>query len=156
MFEDIEERYNNPDERMRKHGVKPNSGREKMFEVREIESDISFLRNYLTKDLVMREDMYLFQKKGRDYKIVDKQWEAVRDQLVGMRVNGGFPYITVNDGDYLKNGELYLKHWFEDIELDVKYLEKVLPHVHYLWGRTVHMEIVLEGKGILLVMMGRV
>jgi stage V sporulation protein R len=149
MFEDIEERYNNPDEEMRRRGVKPNSGREKMFEVREIESDISFLRNYLTKDLVMREDMYLFQKKGRDYKIVDKQWEAVRDQLVGMRVNGGFPYITVNDGDYLKNGELYLKHWFEDIELDVKYLEKVLPHVHYLWGRTVHIETVLEGKGIL-------
>jgi stage V sporulation protein R len=54
----------------------------------------------------MREDMYLFQKQGRDYKIVDKNWKQVRDQLVGMRVNGGFPYITVNDGDYLKNGEL--------------------------------------------------
>ena len=97
----------------------------------------------------MREDMYLFQKKGRDYKVVDKEWTAVRDQLVSMRVNGGFPYITVNDGDYLKNRELYLKHWFEDIELDVKYLEKVLPHVHYLWGRKVHIETVLEGKGIL-------
>ncbi len=148
IFEDIEERYNNPTEEMKRRGVKPNSGREKMFEVREIESDISFLRNYLTKDLVMREDMYLFQKKGRDYKIVDKDWKSVRDQLVSMRVNGGFPYITVNDGDYLKNGELYLKHWFEDIELDVKYLEKVLPHLHYLWGRTVHIETVLEGKEI--------
>ena len=133
---------------MKRRGVKPNSGREKMFEVREIESDISFLRNYLTKDLVMREDMYLFQKKGRDYKIVDKDWKSVRDQLVSMRVNGGFPYITVIDGDYLKNGELYLKHWFEDIELDVKYLEKVLPHLNYLWGRTVHIETVLEGKEI--------
>ena len=38
-----------------------------------------------------------------------------------MRVNGGFLYITVNDGDYLRNGELYLKHWFEGIALDVKY-----------------------------------
>ena len=47
-----------------------------MFEVREIESDISFLRNYLTKDLVMREDMYLFQKQGKDYKIIGKEWEA--------------------------------------------------------------------------------
>ncbi len=148
IFEDIEERYNNPTEEMKRRGVKPNSGREKMFEVREIESDISFLRNYLTKDLVMREDMYLFQKKGRDYKIVDKDWKSVRDQLVSMRVNGGFPYITVNDGDYLKNGELYLKHWFEDIELDVKYLEKVLPHLYYLWGRTVHIETILEGKEI--------
>ena len=83
----------------------------------------------------MREDMYLFQKQGKDYKVVDKEWKAVRDQLVNMRVNGGFLYITVNDGDYLRNGELYLKHWYEGIELDVKYLEKVLPYVYQLWGR---------------------
>lgn len=149
IFEDIEERYNNPTEEMNQRGVKPGSGREKMFEVREIESDISFLRNYLTKDLVMREDMYLFQKQGRDYKIVDKAWEQVRDQLVSMRVNGGFPYITVNDGDYNKNGELYLKHGFEGIELDLKYLEKVLPYIHQLWGRGVHMETVVEDKPLL-------
>jgi stage V sporulation protein R len=66
---------------MKQLGVKLGSGpgREKIFEVRELDSDISFLRNYLTKDLVMREDMYLFQKQGRDYKIVDKNWKQVRD-----------------------------------------------------------------------------
>ena len=155
IFEDIEERYNNPNEEMKQRGVKPNSGREKIFEVREIESDISFLRNYLTKDLVMREDMYLFQKQGRDYKVVDKEWEHIRDQLVNMRVNGGFPYITVNDGDYLKNGELYLKHWYEGVELDVKYLEKVLPYVHQLWGRTVHMETAIEDRPMLFTYDGK-
>ncbi|GKU83634.1 SpoVR family protein [Niallia sp. NCCP-28] len=149
IFEDIEERYNNPTEEMKRRGIKVNSGREKMYEVREIESDISFLRNYLTKDLVMREDMYLFQKQGRDYKIVDKSWEHVRDQLVSMRVNGGFPYITVNDGDYMKNGELYLQHGYEGIELDLKYLEKVLPYVYQLWGRNVHMETKVEEKKML-------
>ncbi|TYS15443.1 SpoVR family protein [Rossellomorea vietnamensis] len=155
IFEDIEERYNNPTEAMIKRGEKPGSGREKMFEVREIESDISFLRNYLTKDLVMREDMYLFQKQGKDYKIVGKEWKGVRDQLVGMRVNGGFPFITVNDGDYMKNGELYLKHWYEGIELDIKYLEKVLPYVHQLWGRTVHIETQVENKQMLFTYEGR-
>ncbi|MFD2443011.1 SpoVR family protein [Bacillus sp. CGMCC 1.16607] len=155
IFEDIEERFDNPTEEMIRRGVKPGSGREKMFEVREIESDISFLRNYLTKDLVMREDMYLFQKQGKDYKIVDKEWEHVRDQLVGMRVNGGFPYITVNDGDYLKNGELYLKHWYEGIELDLKYLEKVLPYISQLWGRPVHMESVIEGRNMLFTYDGK-
>jgi stage V sporulation protein R len=155
IFEDIEERFNNPTDEMIRRGVKPGSGREKMFEVREIESDISFLRNYLTKDLVMREDMYLFQKQGKEYKIVDKQWEQVRDQLVGMRVNGGFPYLTVNDGDYLKNGELYLKHWFEGIELDLKYLEKVLPYVYQLWGRPVHMETIIENRNMLFTYDGK-
>lgn len=149
IFEDIEERYNNPTEEMKKLGIKPESGREKIFEVRELESDQSFLRNYLTKDLVMREDMYLFQKQGRDYKIVDKEWEHVRDQLVNMRVNGGFPYITVENGDYMRNGELYLKHHYEGIELDLKYLEKVMPYIYQLWGRNVHMETIIEEKPIL-------
>ncbi|AJG70366.1 stage V sporulation protein SpoVR [Bacillus anthracis] len=148
MFEDIEERYNNPTEEMKRRGVKPGSGRDKIFEVREIEWDVSFLRNYLNKDLVMREDMYLFQRQGKEYKVIDKEWEHVRDQLVNMRTNGGFPYLVVEDGDYLKNGELYIKHSYEGIELDLKCLEKVLPYLHQLWGRTVHMESIVESKGV--------
>ncbi|SDK49219.1 SpoVR family protein [Sediminibacillus albus] len=149
MFEDIEERFNNPSQEMKRWGAEPGKGREKIFEVREIESDISFIRNYLTRDLVHREDLYLFQKQGHEYKITDKNWEAVRDQLITMRVNGGFPYITVQNGDYLKNGELYLKHHYEGVELDLSYLEKTLPYIYQLWGRNVHMETVVEAKGAL-------
>ncbi|ARK29130.1 SpoVR family protein [Halalkalibacter krulwichiae] len=156
IFEDIEERYNNPTKDMQeRQGVKPGSGREKIFEVREIESDLSFIRNYLTKDLVMREDMYLFQKQGADYKVVDKEWEHVRDQLALSRVNGGFPYLVITDGDYLKNGELYIKHNFEGTELDVGYLEKVLPYLHQLWGRPVHVETVINEKEISFVYDGK-
>ncbi|MBB5173312.1 SpoVR family protein [Texcoconibacillus texcoconensis] len=156
IFEDIEERYNHPSDEMKEiFGVKPGSGREKIFEVREIESDISFIRNYLTKDLVLREDMYLFQKKGKDYKVVDKEWKQVRDQLVSMRVNGGFPYITVTDGDYLKSGELYLTHWYEGIELDLNHLEKTLPYIYQLWGRIVHMETVLNDRRTLFTYDGK-
>ena len=149
IFEDIEERYNNPTEEMMKNGVKPNSGREMIFEVREIESDMSFLRNYLTKELVEREDLYLFQKQGNLYKITDKEYEHIRDQLVAMRMNGGFPYIYVENGDYLQNGELYLIHSYEGTELDIPYLEHVLPYIHQLWGRAVHLETVIDEKNTL-------
>ncbi|WAA12976.1 SpoVR family protein [Fervidibacillus halotolerans] len=155
IFEDIEHRWNHPTEEMKKRGIQPGSGREKIFEVRELESDQSFLRNYLTKELVEREDLYLFQKQGRDYRVVDKDWENVRDQLVNMRVNGGFPYITVYDGDYMRNGELYLKHHYEGIELDVKYLEKVLPYIYQLWGKNVYLETVIEEKPIVFSYDGR-
>lgn len=149
MFEDIEERFNNPTEEMQQMGVEPGSGREKIFEVREIESDISFLRNYLTKEFVDREDLYLFQKQGNEYKVTDKNWENVRDQLITMRLNGGFPYITVQNGDYYHNGELYLKHHYEGVELDLTYLEKTLPYIHQLWDRRVHIETVVEDRNVL-------
>lgn len=146
IFEDIESRYNEPTEEMKKYGVKPNSGREKIFEVREIESDISFIRNYLTKDLVKQEDLYLFEKQGNDYRISDKDYVQVRDQLVSMRVNGGFPYIEVENGDYLRNGELYLKHGYEGMELDPHYLEHVMPNIYRLWGRPIHVQTMIENK----------
>lgn len=149
IFEDIEKRYDQPTEEMKRFGVKPNSGREKMFEVREMDSDISFIRNYLTKDLVKQEDLYLFEKKNNDYKITDKDHENVRDQLVSMRVNGGFPYIMVENGDYSRNGELYLIHGYEGNELDPHYLENVLPYINQLWGHTVHLETYVENKSIL-------
>ncbi|RYM05792.1 SpoVR family protein [Sporolactobacillus sp. THM7-7] len=144
LFEDIEERYNKPSEAMRKVGVKEGSGREKIFEVRELESDQSFIRNYMTKDLVQREDLFLFERKGNEYTITDKDWKNVRDQLVSMRVNGGFPYIVVEDGDYQRNGELLLKHRYEGIELDIRYMEGVLKYLVQLWGRPVHLETVIE------------
>ncbi|WP_280768724.1 SpoVR family protein [Salipaludibacillus daqingensis] len=149
IFEDIENRYNNPTkDMMERQGIEPNSGREKIFEVREIESDISFIRNYLTKELVLREDMYLFQKQGRDYEIVDKEWQGVRDQIITSRINGGFPFITVKNGDYLKAGELFLTHEYEGVELDTTYLEKTLPYLHQLWGRPVHIETVIAERPI--------
>ncbi len=149
IFEDIEKRYDQPTAEMQRAGIKPNSGREKIFEVREIESDISFIRNYLKKELAEQEDLYLFEKKGNEYKITNKDYEHIRDQLVSMRVNGGFPYIVVENGDFAKNGELYLKHGYEGTELDPKYLEYVLPYIYQLWGRPVHLETCIEDKPML-------
>ena len=147
IFEDIERRWDNPTkEEQERFGSEPGQGREKIFEVRELDSDISFLRSYLTKDLVRDLDLYIFEKQGPEWKITDKTWEHIRDQLVATRVNGGSPYIVVQDGDYLRSGELLLKHQYEGLELDLKYLEHTLPHVYRLWGRPVHLETVVEDK----------
>lgn len=133
MFEDIEKRF----------------GREMMFEVRELDSDPSFIRNYLTKELTEDLDLYVFEKKGADWTITDKEWENVRDQLVYSRVNGGFPYLVVSDGDYHRSGELYVSHRYEGVELDAKYTERTLPYMVRLWGKPVHLESVVDGKPVL-------
>jgi len=150
IFEDIEKRWDNPpQEEKEKYGRPGGEGKQKIFEVRATENDISFLRNYLTKELIEEMDLYLYKKTGFDWKIVDKDWEKVRDGLVNNLTNGGYPYIVVQDGDFNKRGELYLKHAFEGNELDVYYLEKTLPHVHTLWGRPVHLETVIDNKPVL-------
>ncbi|MFC7442812.1 SpoVR family protein [Laceyella putida] len=156
LFEDIERRWDHPtEEEQRELGRVPGQGREKMFEVRELESDLSFLRNYLTKELVEDLDLYVFQRQGNEWTVTDKNWEHVRDELVMSRVNGGHPVILVHDGDYLQNGELYLVHRFEGVELDLKYLEKTLPHVYALWGRSVHLETVIEGRNVVFCFNGK-
>ncbi|MGG1312537.1 MULTISPECIES: SpoVR family protein [Cohnella] len=133
IFEDIEKRW----------------GRERIFEVREMDSDPSFLRNYLTKELTEELDLYVFEKKGTDWTITDKTWENIRDQLVFSRVNGGFPYLVVTDGDWQRNGELYLTHRYEGIELDLKYVERTMPYVVKLWGKPVHLETFVDGANVL-------
>ncbi|MDU0205336.1 SpoVR family protein [Paenibacillus sp. MAH-36] len=150
IFEDIEKHWDNPtEEEIRTQGRKKGEGRSKMFEVREYESDTSFIRNYLNKPLVEELDLYIFEKKGPEWKITDKTWENTRDQLFASRVNGGFPYIVVEDGDYQRNGELYLKHCYEGVELDLKYVERTLPYIYKLWGKSIHMHTVVEEKPVL-------
>ncbi|MGD9677621.1 MAG: SpoVR family protein [Vulcanibacillus sp.] len=137
IFEDLEEKWG------RKAGY---FERSKIFEVREFENDISFIRNYLTNDLISKLDLFLYQKKGNNWVIVEKNHQNIRNQLINERVNGGYPYIVVIDGDYLNNGELYLKHQYEELELDIYYLEKTLPYIYKLWGRMVHIETTIENR----------
>lgn len=150
IWEDIEKRWNapTPEERDRL-GRKPNQGRVKMFEVREMENDAAFLRNYLTKQLIEDLDLYLYQKVGNDWRVVETDWEKVRDTLVASRVNGGIPVLYVDDGDYNRNGELYLKHEYEGVELDVKHLERTMPHLYRVWGRMSHLQTVVEGRDVI-------
>lgn len=146
LLEDIERRWDHPTEEEQRLGRQPGQGHAKLMEVREVESDVSLLRNYLTKDLVEKLDLYLYKKEGDEWVIVEKNWEKVRDGLVASMTNFGYPYITIWDADYNGNTELLLHHHFEGQELDVRYAEKTLEHLYQIWSRPVHLETVRDGK----------
>jgi stage V sporulation protein R len=151
ILEDIERRWDNPTEEERvKLGREPGQGRKKLFEVRESESDISLLRNYLTKELVEELDLYLYQKDGDEWVIVEKNWEKVRDGIVASMTNFGQPYITVYDADFDGNTELLLKHQHEGQDLDLVYAQKTLEYVHYIWSRPVHLDTTIEDQPVRL------
>lgn len=150
IFEDIERKWDHPTVGKKQECDRQDgAGREKIFEVRETENDISFIRNYLTRELVEELDLYLYQKVGYDWKVVERDWEKVRDGLVKKLSNCGLPYILVEDGDFGKRGEIYLRHVHEGTDLDLYYLEKTLPHVYNIWGRPAYLETVVDGKKVL-------
>jgi stage V sporulation protein R len=160
IFEDIERRWNGElTEKERKEHRERNDGQEwpykeqgweKMLEVRELESDLSFLRNYLTEQLIEELDLYIYRREGDEWVIVEKDWRKVRDAITRSMTNFGFPYIVVEDGDYHRNRELYLKHRFDGQELDLNHAQKTLRHLYLLWGRPVHLETVIKEKPAVL------
>ena len=131
ILEDIERRF----------------GRERLFEVREVESDVSLLRNYLTEELCEELDLFVYELVDEEeWTITEKRWERVRDQLVSNMTNFGFPYIEVADGDFRGNRELFLRHRYEGSELDLRYARKTLENCQTLWGRPVYLETVVDGE----------
>ena len=152
IFEDIERRWDNPTkEEQELYGRRGGEGWDKVMEVRELENDISFLRNYLTEELCEDLDLFVYQLVDEEeWTVTEKKWERVRDQLVANMTNFGFPYIEVVDGDYDRNRELYLMHRYEGVELDMKYARKTLEYVHKLWGREVHLETVVDEEPLVM------
>jgi stage V sporulation protein R len=152
IFEDIEKRWDNPTAEERKRfGRVGGEGRAKIFEVRELDNDVSFLRNYLTEELCEELDLFVYELvEEEEWTVTEKRWERVRDQLVSNMTNFGFPYIVVADGDYNGNRELFLKHQYEGAELDPAYARKVLEYIYRLWGRPVHLETNADGEPVIM------
>ncbi len=152
ILEDIERRWNNPTaEEREKFGRQPGGGWAKLLEVREMENDTSFLRNYLTEELCEELDLFVYELiDEEEWTVTEKRWERVRDQLVANMTNFGFPYIEVADADYDRNRELLLRHRYETAELDLKYARKVLEYIYKLWGRRVHLETIVEEEAMIL------
>ena len=120
-----------------------------LFELRETENDLSFIRNHLTRELVEELNLFNFRKVGAHWQVTEIEWEKVRDNLVQQLINGGHPRIVVLEGDYEGKGGLYLKHRHEGIDLDIVYLEKTLALVQLLWGKAVALETVVDTKKVI-------
>jgi stage V sporulation protein R len=126
--------------------IKNRFGMEEMFIIRECDSDVSFLRNYLTQEIVDACDLYLYEKRGEEWVIAERDYRVIRRRLIAQRINGGFSVLHVSNEK--ENGRLVLKHAFEGIELDAEYIKKTLPHVYRLWGNVVSLQTKMDEREI--------
>lgn len=156
IWEDIRRRYDEStaDDFESSGGTPAKSGLEKLFEVREVDRDVSFLRRFLTKDLVR--EMGLFEYAPRDDALIvtkvpsDEEWQDIKQTLLRQVGMGGVPVIRIVDADYNHRGELHLVHEHDARDLQLEHAEKTLAHLHRLWGRPVHLETVVDGEACML------
>ena len=118
--------------------------------MRELESDLSFMRTYLTRDVVEELDLYIYAYddggvEGGGQELGERA-RPDRAQPHQLRHRPTSPSRTAT---IKRNRELYLKHHFDGDELDQRYAEKTLRYVQQLWGRTVHVETVVDDKPVL-------
>jgi stage V sporulation protein R len=116
-------------------------GREKIFEVRRIYNDVSFIDEFLTPAFVERHQMYQFTKDPEtgEVRIVTRDFNRIKQTLLFQMTNMGQPFMYVVDGNYLNRGELVLSHKFLGLEVDASKATQVLKSLRSIWGRPVHL-----------------
>ncbi|MEM6656433.1 MAG: SpoVR family protein, partial [Planctomycetota bacterium] len=121
-------------------------GRDKIFEVRRVHNDLTFIDEFLTLDFVREQRLFQFgYNQGTEYyEIESRAFPQVKRQLLGSLTNVGRPQITVVDGNHKNRGELFLEHTFTGVELQMDYAGDTLRNLHRLWTRPVHIKTVLE------------
>ncbi len=117
-------------------------GRAKIFEVRRIYNDVSFIDEFLTEDFVEKHKMYRYQKDPQtgELKVVSRDFDRVKQTLLHHLTNMGQPFLYVVDGNYLNRGELYLAHKFAGLEVDAGKAVEALRALRLIWGRPVHLQ----------------
>jgi stage V sporulation protein R len=127
-------------------------GREKIFEVRRIHNDLTFVDEFLTLDFVRMHKLFRFgyNPSTEAYEIESREFPKVKQQLLQSLTNRGQPTIAVNDGNYKNRGELFLEHAYSGVELQLDYANDTLEHLHRLWQRPVHLATVLQEKRVVL------
>ncbi len=163
LFRDVEERWNKGrfgkeweecDSMLerRRFDRRLGAGRAKIFDVRRLYCDVTFIDSFLTQDFCDAHELYVYRTNPRTGRaeVASRDHKLVKEQILFGLSNSGHPVIEVVDGNHDNRGELCLAHRFEGLELDMRHASETLKNLETLWGRPVHVETKLDGKGVLV------
>jgi stage V sporulation protein R len=163
LFRDIEHRWNTGKfgkeyddcddlDKRRKWDKQLGLGRQKIFEVRRVHNDITFIDTFLTPEFCREHKMfsYAFQEQGGQYVIESREFDKIKQRLLFSLTNAGKPWIYVVDGNYRNRGELLLKHQFNGVDLRLDQATDTLANIQFIWSRPVHLQTVVDDKPAML------
>jgi stage V sporulation protein R len=127
-------------------------GKKRLFEVRKLYNDITFIDEFFTLEFCVEQKFYSFgfSERSGNWEIMSREFRKVKDQILRMLTNRGQPVIVVEDGNFENRSELLLRHIHEGIDLDGSQARDTLRNTAKLWTRPVSLLTKIEGKGKLL------
>src|SRR5262249_1221469 len=123
-------------------------GRQKIFEVRRVHNDITFIDTFLTPEFCVRHRLFSFayqEQAGQDF-IESPEFQKIKQRLLYSLTNFGKPWVYVVDGNYRNRGELLLRHDFNGVELRLDQAADTLANLQAIWSRPVHLHTLVDGK----------
>jgi len=147
IFENIFQRWENPSEEDKEElGITGGQGLQKLMQVRESDRDQSFLRQYLTLDLMRELNLFQHEAQGSDRVVTkistEEQWKNIKDTLITNVGMNRVPKIDITDANYKGQQILFLTHIHDGRELDTTYAQHTLSYLQKLWSK----KVVLESK----------
>ncbi len=133
--------------------IEKKQGKDKMFEACAMESDISLIRNYLSKDLIKELGLFSYgykceKKHAKGTKCSDCSFTEVKNKdlskivnnLIRPMLNYGVPELAITK----INGDLMtITHTPGDFgTLDFKYAERTMELLFQLWGAPIEIETI--------------
>lgn len=162
LLRDIEDRWNRgrfgkewetcDDVNEKKHWDKKlGIGREKIFEVRKIYNDVTFIDEFLTEDFCIRNKffVYKFNKKTNQFEIDTRDFKAIKAKLLFQMTNFGQPIIRIEDANFENRGELLMSHLHEGIDMQPDFMTATMKNVFNIWTRPVNIITRMEGEPLL-------
>jgi stage V sporulation protein R len=127
-------------------------GRKKVFEVRRLYNDITFIDEFFTLEFCLEQKFYSFgfNERSGNWEIMTRDFKKVKDQLLKAITNRGQPFIYVEDGNHNNRGELLLRHAHEGVDLDLAQARDTLKNLFAVWTRPVNLLTRIDNKGKLL------
>ncbi len=131
LYRNIEERWNKGQfgkeweecdsmEQKRNWDRRLGLGRKKIFEVRKLYNDVTFIDEFFTLEFCVEQKFYSFgfSERSGNWEIMSREFKKVKEQLLRMLTNRGQPVIVVEDGNLDNRSELLLRHVHDGVDLD--------------------------------------
>jgi stage V sporulation protein R len=163
LFRSIEERWNKGQfgreweecddlETKKSWDLRLGLGREKIFEVRSLYNDVTFIDEFLTTEFAIEHKMFTYAWSSRNerFEIESREFKAIKEKLLFQLTNFGNPFIYVEEANFENRGELLLRHEHRGVDLRPDYARETMNALARVWRRPVCLATIADGKRVML------